>query len=171
MEEILQIYVCTWYSDFSANEAFIQQLRLAITTAAKNIAIRLLRADTGTIIFCDLIPLAIQHAQDWNVLVKKSRSEVRTPQDYIGSYLSSKIHPAAFSRKAELNYLRGLATALLPHLLPAIHVSANNKVIYIVFLSGLKILSLKYLNYFKHVRICLGNTTGNFVKLGVVTSN
>jgi hypothetical protein len=129
LEEILQIYVCTWYSDFSANEAFIQQLRLAITTAAKNIAIRLLRADIGKIIFCDLIPLAIQHAQDWNTLFKKSQSEVKISQDFIGSYLSSKIHPAAYTRKAELNYLRGLATALVPHLLPAIHVSTNNKVI------------------------------------------
>ncbi|EFN87552.1 sorting nexin-14 [Harpegnathos saltator] len=129
LEEILQIYVCTWYSDFSTNEAFIQQLRLAITTAAKNIADRLLRADTATIIFHDLIPLAIQHARDWNMLNKKSKSEVRMPQDYIGSYLGSKIHPAAYSRKAELNYLRGLVTALLPHLLPAIHISTNNKII------------------------------------------
>lgn len=129
LEEVLQIYVRSWYSDFSTNEAFIQQLRLAITTAAKNIAIRLLRADTAGITFTDLIPLAIQHAQDWNTFLKKSRMDVKMPQDYIGSYLNSKIHPAAYSREAELNYLRGLVTALLPHLLPAIHVSTNNKVI------------------------------------------
>ncbi|KAM0734453.1 Sorting nexin-14 [Formica fusca] len=128
LEEVLQIYVCTWYSDFSTNEAFIQQLRLAITTAAKNIAIRLLRADTASITFTDLIPLAIQHAQDWDALLKKSRLDVKMPQDYVESYLSSKIHPAAYSREAELNYLRGLTTALLPHLLPTIHVSTNNKV-------------------------------------------
>lgn len=128
LEEVLQIYVRSWYSDFSTNEAFIQQLRLAITTAAKNITIRLLRADTAGITFHDLIPLAIQHAQDWNTLMKKSRMDVKVPQDCIGSYLSSKIHPAAYSREAELNYLRGLITALLPHLLPAIHISTNNKV-------------------------------------------
>ncbi|KAL0109395.1 hypothetical protein PUN28_014457 [Cardiocondyla obscurior] len=127
LEEVLQIYVCTWYSDFSANEAFIQQLRLAITTAAKNIAIRLLRADVSTLTFDGLIPLAIQHAQDWNALHKMSKAD-ETSQNYIGSCLSSKIHPAAYSREAELNYLRGLVTALLPHLLPAIHVSTNNKV-------------------------------------------
>lgn len=125
---MLQIYVCAWYSDFSTNEAFIQQLRLAITTAAKNIAVRLLRADIASITFTDLIPLAIQHAQDWNALVKKSKLDVKIPQDCVGSYLGSKIHPAAYSREAELNYLRGLITALLPHLLPAIHVSTNNKV-------------------------------------------
>lgn len=129
LEEVLQIYVRAWYSDFSTNEAFIQQLRLAITTAAKNIAVRLLRADTAAIAFNGLIPLAIQHAQDWNALLKMSKSEVKTPQDYIGSCLSSKIHPAAYSREAELNYLRGLVTALLPHLLPAIHISTNNTVI------------------------------------------
>ncbi|XP_018361321.1 PREDICTED: sorting nexin-14-like [Trachymyrmex cornetzi] len=129
LEELLQMYVCTWYSDISANEAFIQQLRLAITTAAKNITIRLLRADTATLAFDGLIPLAIQHAQDWKALLKMPISEVEMPQDYIGSCLSSKIHPAAYSREAELNYLRGLVTALLPHLLPAIHVSTNNKVI------------------------------------------
>jgi len=122
------MYVCTWYSDISANEAFIQQLRLAITTAAKNITIRLLRADTATLVFDGLIPVAIQHAQDWKALLKMPISEVEMPQDYIGSCLSSKIHPAAYSREAELNYLRGLVTALLPHLLPAIHVSTNNKV-------------------------------------------
>ncbi|KYN30488.1 Sorting nexin-14, partial [Trachymyrmex septentrionalis] len=129
LEELLQMYVCTWYSDISTNEAFIQQLRLAITTAAKNITIRLLRADTATLAFDGLIPLAIQHAQDWKALLKMPISEVEMPQDYIGSCLSSKIHPAAYSREAELNYLRGLVTALLPHLLPAIHVSTNNKVI------------------------------------------
>ncbi|KAG5322336.1 SNX14 protein, partial [Pseudoatta argentina] len=129
LEELLQMYVCTWYSDISANEAFIQQLRLAITTAAKNITIRLLRADTATLVFDGLIPLAIQHAQDWKALLKMPISEVEMPQDYIGSCLSSKIHPAAYSREAELNYLRGLVTALLPHLLPAIHISTNNKVI------------------------------------------
>lgn len=90
----------------------------------------MLRADVATIAFDGLIPLAIQHAQDWNALLKMSNSEVERPQDYIGSCLNSKIHPAAYSREAELNYLRGLVTALLPHLLPAIHVSTNNKVIY-----------------------------------------
>lgn len=90
---------------------------------------RLLRADTSIITFDGLIPLAIQHAQDWNALLRMSKSEVKTPQEYIGTCLSSKIHPAAYSREAELNYLRGLVTALLPHLLPAIHVSTNNKVI------------------------------------------
>lgn len=129
LEEVLQIYVRTWYSDISANEAFIQQLRLAITTVAKNVTVRLLRADTATLAFDGLIPLAIQHAQDWNALLKMSKSDVKMPQDYIGSCLSSKIHPAAYSREAELNYLRGLVTTLLPHLLPAIHVSTNNKVI------------------------------------------
>ncbi|XP_018300298.1 sorting nexin-14 [Mycetomoellerius zeteki] len=129
LEEVLQMYVCTWYSDITANEAFIQQLRLAITTAAKNITIRLLRADTATLAFDGLIPLAIQHAQDWKALLKMPISEIEMPQDYIGSCLSSKIHPAAYAREAELNYLRGLVTALLPHLLPAIHVSTNNKVI------------------------------------------
>ncbi|KYN01623.1 PREDICTED: sorting nexin-14-like [Cyphomyrmex costatus] len=129
LEEVLQMYICTWYSDISANEAFIQQLRLAITTVAKNITIRLLRADTATLAFDGLIPLAIQHAQDWKALLKISSSEIEMSQDYIGSCLSSKIHPASYSREAELNYLRGLVTALLPHLLPAIHVSTNNKVI------------------------------------------
>lgn len=129
----MQIYVRTWYSDFSANEAFIQQLRLAITTVAKNIAVRLLRTDAATIAFDGLIPLAIQHAQDWNALLRMSKSADKTPQDYIGSCLSSKIHPAAYSREAELNYLRGLVTALLPHLLPAIHISTNNKVILCFF--------------------------------------
>ncbi|EZA49201.1 hypothetical protein DMN91_007953 [Ooceraea biroi] len=129
LEQVLQIYVCTWYSDFSANKAFIQQLRLAITTAAKNITDRLFRADTSIITFCHLIPLTIQHARNWNILLKNSKLEKTMPQDYLKSCLSSKIHPAAYSRQAELNYLQGLATALLPYLLPAIHVSRNNKVI------------------------------------------
>jgi sorting nexin-14 len=129
LEEILQIYVCTWYSDLSADGAFIQQLRLAITTAAKNITVRLFHADVPIIMFCDLIPLTIQHAQNWNIFLKNSRMKDTMSQDYLKNYLYCKIHPAAYSRQAELNYLRGLATALLPYLLPAIHVSRNNKVI------------------------------------------
>ncbi|OXU20981.1 hypothetical protein TSAR_003479 [Trichomalopsis sarcophagae] len=129
LEEILQTYVCTWYSDLSSNEAFVQQLRLAIATAATNITGRLYKADLSHIIFNHLIPIAVHHARDWQELKKRAKDLGGTPTDHIADFLGSKIHPAAYSREAELNYLRGLVGALLPHLLPAIHVSTNNQVI------------------------------------------
>lgn len=128
MEEILQNYVCTWYSDLSSNEAFVQQLRLAIATAATNITSRLYKADLSHIIFNHLIPLGVHHARDWQALKKRAESSGGKPTDYIPELLGSKIHPAAYSRKAELNYLRGAVATLLPHLLPATHVSTNNQV-------------------------------------------
>ncbi|KAL7288116.1 sorting nexin-14-like isoform X2 [Trichogramma pretiosum] len=129
LEEILQTYVCTWYSSLSSNEAFVQQLRLAITTAATNITGRLYKADLSQIIFNNLIPLALHHAKDWQELTKKVKDLGGTPNDHIADFLGSRIHPAAYSREAELNYLRGLVATLLPHLLPATHVSINNQVI------------------------------------------
>ena len=65
LEDLLQKYVCAWYSDFSTNEAFVQQLRLATATATKDIAVRLLRTDVSNVVFYHLIPLILQHAQDW----------------------------------------------------------------------------------------------------------
>lgn len=131
LEDLLQKYVCTWYSDFSTNEAFVQQLRLATATAAKNIAVRLLRTDASNVVFYRLIPLLLQHAQDWKMLHAKIRDN--SDADNFGSrlldYLGREVHPASYSRQAELNYLRGVVTAIVPHLLPAIHVSTNNKVI------------------------------------------
>ncbi|KAK9303202.1 hypothetical protein QLX08_004982 [Tetragonisca angustula] len=73
LEDLLQKYVCAWYSDFSTNEAFVQQLRLAAATATKDIAVRLLRTDVPNVIFCHLIPLALQHAQDWKTFSAKMR--------------------------------------------------------------------------------------------------
>ncbi|XP_076243695.1 sorting nexin-14 isoform X2 [Calliopsis andreniformis] len=131
LEDILKKYVCTWYSDFSTNEAFVQQLRLATATASKNIAVRLLRTDVTNVIFNQLIPLILQHAQDWKALRPKIKniSDASHFRDRAIDYFGHEIHPAAYSREAELNYLRGVVTAIMPYLLPAIHVSTNNKVI------------------------------------------
>lgn len=128
LEEILQSYVCTWYSTLSGNDAFVQQLRLAIATAATNITSRLFKADISRIIFNHLIPLGVHHARDWQELSRRAKDLGGAPTDYVADFLGSKIHPAAYSREAELNYLRGIAATLLPHLLPATHVSTNNQV-------------------------------------------
>ncbi|XP_066581339.1 sorting nexin-14-like [Prorops nasuta] len=129
LEELLDTYVCTWYSDLSTNTAFVQQLRLAMTMAIRNIANRALKADTSSLIFDCAIPLMIQHAKDWETLQKKAAAMGGKPQNYIRSYLGPNLHPAAYSHKAELIYLKGVVTSLISHLLPAIHVSSNNKVI------------------------------------------
>ncbi|XP_053994319.1 sorting nexin-14-like [Hylaeus volcanicus] len=130
-EDLLQQYVCTWYSSFSTNYAFVYQLRLATTTATKNIADRLLRTDVANIILCRLIPLILQNAQDLKILNKKiqNTSDGSDFRKHMINYFGYDIHPAAYSREAELNYLRGLVTAIVPHLLPAVHVSTNNKVL------------------------------------------
>ena len=59
---IADIRICAWYSDLSSNEAFIQQLRLAITSAATNITNRLYKTDISDVIFNRLIPIGIRHA-------------------------------------------------------------------------------------------------------------
>ncbi|XP_014206596.1 sorting nexin-14-like [Copidosoma floridanum] len=129
LEEILKTYVCTWYSDLSSNDAFVQQLRLAIATAATNVTNRLFKCDLSHIIFNHLIPLGVHHARDWRELKKRAKDLGGNPTDHIPDYLGSKIHPAAYSREAELNYLRGIVATLLPHLLPITHVNTNNQVI------------------------------------------
>ncbi|XP_050597216.1 sorting nexin-14-like [Bombus affinis] len=131
LEDLLQKYVCAWYSDFSTNEAFVQQLRLATATATKDIAVRLLRTDVSNVVFYHLIPLILQHAQDWKTLRTKMKdlSDTSCFGNQLINHFGREIHPASYSRKAELNYLRGIVTAFIPYLLPAIHVSTNNKVI------------------------------------------
>ncbi|XP_076674344.1 sorting nexin-14 [Andrena cerasifolii] len=131
LEDLLQKYVCAWYSDFSNNEAFVHQLRLATATASKNITLRLLRTDVANVIFSQLIPLILQHAQDWKTFRTKIKdiSDASEFRSHVKSYFGHKSHPAAYSREAELNYLRGLVTVVIPYLLPTMHVSTNNKVI------------------------------------------
>ncbi|XP_012271513.1 sorting nexin-14 isoform X2 [Orussus abietinus] len=129
LEQLLQTYVCAWYSNFSSDDAFVQQLKIAIATATRNIADRLLRANVPAIIFNNLIPIALHHAQDWRILSRRAKEQGGNPEDYVTDYLGPKVHPAAYSRSAELNYLRGLIMALMPHLLPATHISTNNRVI------------------------------------------
>ncbi|XP_046611100.1 sorting nexin-14-like isoform X1 [Neodiprion virginianus] len=129
LEQLLQTYICTWYLEFSSDEAFVQQFRTCIATAAGNIAQRLFRVDTAAVIFDHLVPIALQHAQDWKVLVNRAKAEGGNPADYVADFLGPRIHPAAYSREAELNYLRGLVTTLMPLLLPTTHLSINNKII------------------------------------------
>lgn len=129
LEQLLQTYICAWYSEFSSDEAFVQQFRSAIAAAAGNIAQRLFRLDVAAVIFDHLVPIALQHAQDWRVLVNRAQNQGGNPVDYAADYLGPRIHPAAYSRDAELNYLRGLVTTLMPHLLPTTHFSVNNKII------------------------------------------
>lgn len=144
LEDLLEKYVCAWYSDFSANEAFVQQLRLATVTATKDIAVRLLRTDVPNVIFCHLIPLVLQHAQDWKTFKAKMRdvSDTSCFGNQLIDHFGRQIHPASYSRKAELNYLRGVITAIIPYLLPAIHVSTNNKV------SSKRFNSITFLDFF-----------------------
>lgn len=129
MEQLLRTYVCAWYSDFSSDEAFIQQFRTVIATAAGNLAQRLFRLDVAAVIFEHLVPIAVQHARDWQALVEYAEKHGGSPADYVDDYLGPRIHPAAYSRDAELNYLRGLVSTLMPYLLPSTHFSVNNKVI------------------------------------------
>lgn len=119
----------TWYSDFSSNDAFVQQLRLTTAIAVRNLAGRLLRADISEVIFNNLIPVALQHAQEYQILFEHAQKKGGRVEDYVLDYLGDKIHPAAYSREAEVSYLRGLVTGLLPHLLPSTYISINNKVI------------------------------------------
>ncbi|XP_043278854.1 sorting nexin-14-like isoform X2 [Venturia canescens] len=128
LEKLLQTYVCTWYTSFSANPSFVHQIRLAIGTAVRDITGRLFRSDTSEIIFSNLIPIALQHARDWKALVKFSETKSGKPEDWVAEFMGQKIHPAAYSRDSELNYLRGIVTALLPQLLST-YISTNNKVL------------------------------------------
>ncbi|CAG5101242.1 Similar to snx14: Sorting nexin-14 (Danio rerio) [Cotesia congregata] len=129
LEKVLQTYVCTWYSDFSSNEAFLQQLRLTTTIAIRNIISRLLNTQVSELIFNNLIPIALQHAQDWRVMSECAKKKGGKPEDYARDYLGHRIHPAAYSRDEELSYLRGLVSGLLPYLLPSTYISTNNKVL------------------------------------------
>ncbi|XP_043256850.1 sorting nexin-14-like [Colletes gigas] len=131
LEDLLQKYICAWYSSFSTNKAFVQQLRVATTTATKNLVVRLLRTDVANIVLCRLVPLILQNAEDWKTLRTRIQdtSDASHFRKHVIGYLGNEIHPAAYSREAELNYLKGLVTAVVPHLLPAIHVSTNNKVL------------------------------------------
>lgn len=128
LEKVLETYVCTWYSYFSSDKAFLSQLKLAIATAVRTIVSRLLHINTSQVIFNNLIPVALQHAEDWKLLVKKAEKKGGKPEDYISNYMGNKIHPAAYSRESEIFYLRGLVNALLPHVLPSTYNSTNNKV-------------------------------------------
>lgn len=77
-------------------------------------------------------------------------------------HFGRQIHPASYSRKAELNYLRGIVTAIIPYLLPAIHVSTNNKVSlkryqfsfldFFIFMIHVYQKSLFFQAYFSHIQ-------------------
>ncbi|KAF7990048.1 hypothetical protein HCN44_008722 [Aphidius gifuensis] len=129
LEKLLDTYVCTWYSYISTEKIFVHHLKQIIATTIIKIITRLLSVDISKIIFNNLIPVALEHAKDWKLMVEKSKLKGGKPEDYVIDCIGNKIHPAAYSRQSEIDYLRKLVTALLPFVLSSTYISTNNKVI------------------------------------------
>ncbi|BES99188.1 Hypothetical proteinA domain [Nesidiocoris tenuis] len=106
LERCLEEYVQSWYTKVSLDSSFPTELRQNIRYAASVILNRLLEVDLGTFLSKKVIPTFVQHVNVCLPDERKPDQARRIPY-----------HPALFSRKAELDYLRYRVNEILPQLL------------------------------------------------------
>jgi len=118
LERILTEYIDSWYSDFTPDAEFIQEIRICIRDITQNIIRRLSRVDLTEVILNDVVPVAVQHIDSymWSLHHTKQDDTGKRRelfQSYT-SFLGKKIHIALTSREAELEYLEELSKRIIP---------------------------------------------------------
>lgn len=118
LNKTLKEFVYSWYSNLSADESFVLELRQSIRYAASVLLRRGLQVDLAHVIINKLIPAGLSHLDDYLGALRLS-SRQQMPLDKAAlQYLGPRVHPAARNRDNELSYLRQLTALLLVQLLP-----------------------------------------------------
>ena len=123
-EKLLNEYVYIWYREISYDEDFVQEIRYVLRHAVAILTKRLCRVDLTDIIVKKVIPVGLCHVDGLMHAEKFVKSERNTRQlnmelreaylDYVGP----RIHPAAWNRTKELEYVQSIVASLVPYLIP-----------------------------------------------------
>lgn len=130
-ERVITEHINSWYSDLSHDEEFLQEMRHLFRDTTTEVLTRLTRIDITETILHDIIPVAVQHLDNYLWAIKHcSMCEVDlllrqqtgdTKSSCLHStwlkFMGKDVHPALASREAENEYIENLSEKLLPIIL------------------------------------------------------
>ncbi|KAK5642032.1 hypothetical protein RI129_008199 [Pyrocoelia pectoralis] len=123
---ILHRFVSVWYSNVTTDVTFVNELKVSLRFATASLVNQILIVDSSRVIAKKLIPCAIKHVDDY-LCMQQIANLKNAPFDKVAiEYLGKRLHVAATNRNNELNYLRHLTSAILPHILPTDCLKCNN---------------------------------------------
>lgn len=123
---ILGEFIESWYGQFTSDLTFVSSLRNSIRYSVCLAINKVMHLDTGRIISDKLIPCAIRHIDDCLCMERIARLKNIGIEQVAISYLGSRLHIAATNRKREVDYIRQLATYILPTLMPTEYMRCEN---------------------------------------------
>ncbi|XP_046688074.1 sorting nexin-14-like isoform X1 [Homalodisca vitripennis] len=106
LQKTLDEFVTSWLKEITSDNSFQQELKQLVRHAASVVLSRALKVDIAKLLTTKGLRVLVRHM-------------AAMQQVTAGRQL--QIHPAVTSREAELDYLRGLTTQLLPLLLTRTH--------------------------------------------------
>ncbi|CAG9770654.1 unnamed protein product [Ceutorhynchus assimilis] len=140
---ILADFISSWYSQFTDNQEFINELRYCLKYASASLVNRFFEVDYVQVITNKLVPQAIKHIDDYLYMQQIAKLKNVKFNDVIVEYLGKNLHPATTNRKNELAYLQHLSNEVIKHVLPQQYVKCKNYSILIrELLSGWVLLPL-----------------------------
>ncbi|CAG9818827.1 unnamed protein product [Phaedon cochleariae] len=142
-ERIVTNFISSWYEQFTEDEDFKSELRYCFRFSTATIIRRILELDIGKIITDKLLPCVVRHIDDYLYMQQIGKLKNVRFNEVVLEYLGKRLHAAATNRNNELGYLRNIASALLPHVLPDAYLKCRNySVIMREILSGWVFLPL-----------------------------
>ncbi|KAM3960749.1 LOW QUALITY PROTEIN: sorting nexin-14-like [Aphomia sociella] len=108
---ILDNFINSWYSKITLQPFFVDELRHQLRYASACLLRRALKVDYSRVILERLLGCALQHYSVW------AEHPTTGPNLVTTAHFSTTLHPAVYSRDAEMRYLRSLTNTLMPYLL------------------------------------------------------
>ncbi|KAK4877057.1 hypothetical protein RN001_009563 [Aquatica leii] len=114
---ILDRFVSSWYNSFTIDVTFVSELKVSLRFASASFINQFLLLDTSRIIAKKIIPCAIKHVDDYLCMQQIANLKNVHVNDVAVEYYGKRLHIAVTNRNNEMNYLRHLASCMLPKVL------------------------------------------------------
>ncbi|XP_050301492.1 sorting nexin-14-like isoform X2 [Anthonomus grandis grandis] len=140
---ILDNFICSWYSEFTENKEFLNELRYCLRHGTATLVNRIFEVEYIDTITNKLVPQAIKHIDDYLYMEQIATLKNVKFNDVIVEYLGKNLHPATTNRRNELAYLQHLSSEIIKNLLPMYYTNCKNSSVLIrELLSGWVLLPL-----------------------------
>ncbi|XP_077979944.1 sorting nexin-14-like [Glandiceps talaboti] len=117
LELVLKNFVYIWYNDLGQDEQFVTTLRHSLRYAVAVVLRRARKVDIPRLLIDKIFKAGLSHL-DCFIKAKKGADNRQDIQQLTLDKLEQHLHCAMTSRKSELQYLRKMMEALLPHIFP-----------------------------------------------------
>ncbi|KRT81499.1 hypothetical protein AMK59_5266, partial [Oryctes borbonicus] len=123
---LIETFVTSWYSTFTNDVTFLNELRFSLQYATATAVNKFLEVDIGSVTANKMVPCIIKHIDDYLCMQQIAKLKSVNINKIAVDYLGNRLHIATTNREYELNYLRQLTSCLMPKLLPEEYLNCSN---------------------------------------------